>query len=209
MRWMSLLRRGFLAVVLAGLCVLPVLAQAPAPQGTPMRVRGTVDKLDGKVLTVKSRDGQTLTVTLADDVAVFALATKALADLKPGDTVASTGIRDKDGKIHAVEVRILPRPFADGGRQYAWDLQPDSVMTNATLGTITKTADGAVVHVTFKDGESDYTVGPDTAILGQAPADTSLLKPGAAIVAFALKGADGTITSRALIAEKDGIKPSM
>ena len=148
-------------------------------------------------------------VTLADDVNVIALVKKTLTDLKPGDTVASTGIKEKDGTIHAIEVRILPRPFADGGRQFPWDLTPDSVMTNATLGTITKTADGAVVHVTFKGGESDYTIGPDTVIYAHSPADTGLLVPGAAVVLFAVKQEDGKITSRALIAEKDEIKPPM
>jgi hypothetical protein len=200
---MSLLIVAFVCLV-----VVPALAQTP-PQGTPVRVRGTVDKLDGKTLTVKSKDGQTTSVTLADDVGVIVLVKKTLADLKPGDTVASTGVKDKDGKIHAVEVRVLPRPFADGGRQFPWDLTPDSVMTNATVGTITKTADGAVLHVTFKDGESDYTIGPDTAIFAHSAADTSLLVSGAAVVLFAVKQEDGKITSRALVIEKDGIKPSM
>jgi hypothetical protein len=209
MRRMSLLSNGLLIVALIGLVALPALAQAPAPQGTPTRVRGTVDKLDGKTLTVKSRDGQPVAVTLADDVSVIALVKKTLDDIKPGDFVVSTGIKDKDGKIHAIEVRILAKPLPDGGRQFPWDLSPDSVMTNATVGTITKTADGAVFHVTFKDGESDYTVGSDTVILANAPADASLLTPGVAVVLFALKHDDGSLTSRTVFAEKDGIKPPM
>jgi hypothetical protein len=208
MRRMPLLLRGVLIVALTGAITLPTLAQNP-PQGTPIRVRGTVDKLDGKTLTVKLKDGQTASVTLADDVNVNFLVKKTLADLKPGDTVASTGVKDKDGKIHAIEVRVLPRPFADGGRQFPWDLTPDSVMTNATLGTITKTPDGAVFHVTFKDGEADYTVGPDTVIFAHSPGDTGLLVPGAAVVLFAVKQEDGKITSRGLVVEKDGIKPPM
>lgn len=203
-------RMPLLIAALAWLVVFPALALAQAPpQGTPIRVRGTVDKLDGKTLTVKLKDGQTQPVTLADDVNVIALVKKTLDDLKPGDTVASTGIKGTDGKIHAIEVRVLPRPFADGGRQYPWDLTPDSIMTNATLGTITKTSDGAVLHVTFKEGESDYTIGPDTVILANGPGDASLLTPGAAVVAFALKQDDGKVTSRVVFAEKDGIKPPM
>lgn len=197
-----------LIIVAVGLVAVPALAQTP-PTGTPVRVRGTVDKLDDRVLTVKTRDGQLQPVTLTDDASVIALVKKTVDDIKPGDTVASTGVKGKDGKIHAVEVRVLPRPFADGGRQYPWDLMPDSVMTNATVGTVTKTPDGAVFHVTFKDGESDYTIGPDTAILAHVPADTGLLVPGAAVVLFALKQDDGKITSRAVVAEKDGIKPPM
>jgi hypothetical protein len=199
-------RMPLLIAALAWLAVFPALAQAP-PHGTPVRVRGTVDKLDGKTLTVKLKEGQLQPVTLADDVNVNFLVKKAVDDLKPGDTVASTGIKGTDGKLHAIEVRVLPKPFADGGRQFPWDLTPDSVMTNATLGAITKTSDGAVFHVTFKDGEADYTVGPDTVIFAHSPGDTGLLVPGAAIVLFAVKQEDGKITSRALVVEKDGIKP--
>ena len=43
---------------LSALLILPAGAQQ-APQGTPTRIRGTVDKLDGQALTVKSREGQT------------------------------------------------------------------------------------------------------------------------------------------------------
>jgi hypothetical protein len=197
-----------LLVLMVGFVVLPALAQAP-PQGIPARVRGTVDKLDGKTLTVNSKEGGSVAVTLADDASVTALVKKPLAEIKPGDTVASTGIKGKDGKINAIEVRVLPKPFADGGRQFPWDLMPDSVMTNATIGSVTETPDGASIHVTFKDGESDYTVGPDTVILANSPADTSLLVRGASVVVFALKQNDGRLTSRFVFAEKDGVKPPM
>src|SRR6266851_8925250 len=117
------------AVAMAGLIAMPAPAQTPPPDGTPTRVRGTVEKLDGHNLTVKSRDGQSLSITLAPDVDILTLVKKSLADIKPGDFVASTGIKDKDGKIHAIEARIFPKATPDGGRQFAWDLMPDSVMT--------------------------------------------------------------------------------
>jgi len=203
-------RIAFLVVALAGLIVVPALAQnPPAPQGSPTRVRGTIDKLDGKTLTVMTKDGSTATVTLADDVGVYVLAKITLADIKPGDAVASTGVKGSDGKLHAIEVRVLPGPLSDGGRQFPWDLTPDSVMTNATLGTITTAPDGAVFHVTFKGGEADYVVGSDTIILSQTKADTSLLTPGKAVVLFALKHDDGSLSARALAVEKDGVKPPM
>jgi hypothetical protein len=197
-----------IAAVLVALFAFPALAQNPS-QGTPTRVRGVVDKLDGQTLTVKSREGEVLTIALAPDVAVQTLVKKSLADIKPGDFVASTGIKDKDGKIHAIEVRIFPTATPDGGRQFAWDLGPDSVMTNATVGTVTKAPEGMSLHVTFKGGESEYSVGPDVPVLANAPGDTSLLKPGAAVFVIALKNPDGRLTSSRIYAEKDGIKPPM
>jgi hypothetical protein len=197
----------FVAVFVA-LLALPTFAQSP-PAGTPARIRGTIDKLDGQALSVKQRDGQITTVTLAPGAAIEILVKRSLADIKPGDFVASTGIKGKDGKIHAIEVRIFPRATPDGGRQFAWDLLPDSVMTNATVGTVTKTPEGEVLHVTFKGGESEYSIGPDVPVLATAPGDMSLLKPGIAVFVIALKHPDGSLTSSRLYAEKDGIKPSM
>ena len=201
-------RTSFLHAVVIAFIALPAFAQAP-PAGTPMRLRGTVDKLDGQTLTVKQRDGEVATVALAPNVAVATLVKRNLADIKPGDFVASTGIKDKDGKIHAIEVRIFPKATPDGGRQFAWDLSPDSVMTNATVGTVTQAPEGEVLHVTFKGGESEYSIGPDVPVLASAPGDISLLKPGIAVFVIALKHPDGSLTSNRLYAEKDGVKPPM
>jgi len=99
-----MMRKSAIAAVIA-LAVWPALAQTP-PAGTPTRIRGTVDKLDGQNLMVKSRDGQTLTIELAANVAVITLVKKSIADIKAGDYVASTGVKGTDGKIHAIEVRI-------------------------------------------------------------------------------------------------------
>jgi hypothetical protein len=197
-----------LAALLLLSLALPATAQNQ-PEGTPIYVRGTVEKLDGQNLSVKERDGSTVAVTLAPNTTVATLVKKSVADIKPGDFVASTGIKGKDGKLHAIEARIMPAPTPDGGRQYAWDLMPDSVMTNATVGTVTQVSDGAVLHVTFKGGESEYTIGPDVPVFATAPGDMTLVKPGAAIFVIARKHPDGSVTSGRLYAEKDGVKPPM
>ena len=202
------MRRMAIVAVLVALFAIPALAQNP-PDGTPTRARGVVEKLTGQTLAVKSREGEVLTIALAPDVAIQTLVKKTLTDIKPGDFVASTGIKDKDGKIHAIEVRICPAATPDGGRQVAWDLGPDSVMTNATVGTVTKAPDATVLHVTFKGGESEYSVGPDVPVLANAPGDISMLRPGATVFVIALKKPDGSLTSSRIYAEKDGVKPPM
>ena len=203
-----MMRKIAIAALIA-LAVGPALAQTP-PAGTPTRIRGTVDKLDGQNLMVKSRDGQTVTIELAANVAVITLVKKSVADIKAGDYVASTGVKGTDGKIHAVEVRIFPEAARGTGEgQYPWDLMPDSIMTNATVGKVDQAPQGPLLHVTFKGAESEYTVGPDVPVLANAPGDISLLKPGVAVFVIALKHEDGKLTSARLYAEKDGIKPPM
>jgi hypothetical protein len=197
-------------VAFVGVLALPAVAQTPVPQTPPVRIRGTVEKLDGHVLTVKSRDGQSVPITLADNVAVAYLVKASMADVKSGDYLASTGIKGTDGKVHAIEVRIFPEAMRGGGEgQYPWDLKPDTVMTNATAGTITKAADGNVVSVTYKGTTSDYTIDPTTPIFTYGQGDTSLLVPGAAVFVIATKKDDGSLTAARLTAEKDGVKPPM
>jgi hypothetical protein len=199
---------SFFAFIVIFALTASAFAQAP-PAGTPTRVRGTVEKLDGQVLSVKRRDGQIATITLAPKATIQYLVKRSLADIKPGDFVASTGVRDKEGRIHAIEARIFPTAFPPGGRQFPRDLMPNSVMTNATVGRVTKAPEGEVLHVTFQGGESEYIIGPNVPILAPVLGDTSLLKPGLAVFVLALKQPDGSLASGRLYVEKDGIKPPM
>ena len=202
---MKLLFAGALIALMA----VPAGAQQ-APQGTPTRIRGTVEKLDGQALTVKSREGQQVMIALAPNVTVAYLVKKSLGDIKAGDFVATTSSKGTDGKNHSVELRIFPEAMRGLGEgQYAWDLMPESLMTNATVSGITGAPQGQTLKVTYKGGESEIVVGPDTPIFGYGTGDTSLLKPGAAIFIVALKKDDGTLSAARVTAEKDGVKPPM
>jgi len=201
--------KSLFAGALIALLALPAAAQNP-PQGTPTRIRGTVEKLDGQALTVKSREGQELTITLAPNVTVAYLVKKSLGDIKAGDFVATTSSKGTDGKNHSVELRIFPDAMRGLGEgQYAWDLMPDSLMTNATVAGITGAPQGQTLKVTYKGSESEIVVGPDTPIFGYGTGDTSLLKPGAAIFIVALKNPEGSLSASRVTAEKDGVKPPM
>lgn len=200
-------RISLLAVAL--IVAFPALAQSP-PATTPVRVRGTVEKLDGNMLTVKSRDGQTLTLTLADKFAVSALVKKTVADVKDNDYIASTGVKGTDDKLHCVELRIFPetsRGVAEG--QLPWDGTPNSTMTNATVTGLATQKDGQVIKVKYKGNESDFIAGPECQVFSYVEGDPSLLKPGAAIFTVAQKKEDGSMTAARITAEKDGVKPPM
>jgi len=204
------MRIGIFAALCAALLSVSALAQTPPADGTPTRIRGTVEKLDGQTLTVKSRDGQSMTVALAPNYSVAALVKKTAADIKSGDYVASTGVKGTDGKLHAVEVRIFPEALRGVGEgQYPWDLKPDSTMTNATVAGIAGAANGQTLKVSYKGSESEYVIDADCPVFGYTQGDASLLKPGASVFVIALKKPDGSLTAQRLTAEKDGIKPPM
>jgi hypothetical protein len=201
----KLLFAGALIAVLA----LPAAAQNP-PEGTPTRIRGTVEKLDGQTLTVKSREGQQLTIALAPNFTVSAVVKKSLADIKAGDFVGAASTKGTDGKLHALEVLIFPEALRGTGEgERPWDLVPDSLMTNATVAGMASAAQGQVLKVTYKGGESEILVAPNTPVVTFAPGDASLLKPGAAIFIGALKKPDGSLSAARVNAEKDGVKPPM
>jgi len=191
-------------------CTLSMSSFAQTPQATPTRIRGTVAALDGQALTVLSREGDRVTLELMPNFVVRSLEKRQLSDIKEGDYVASAGVRGVDGKLHALEVRIFPealRGRAEG--QFAWDLLPESTMTNATVVGTSKASTGTTLKVVFKGGESEYVVGPDTPVMTYGTGDASLLKPGAVVVVFALKHADGKLTADSIAAESNGLKPPM
>jgi hypothetical protein len=200
----------FFAALFVAALALPAVAQNP--DTTPTRIRGTVDKLDGQNLVVKSRDGQSLSIALAPSFTVLGVVNKSVTDIKPGDYVASTSVKGPDGKLKAIEVHIFPenmRGVAEG--QFPWDLVPESVMTNATVAQVTSAPEGQVIKVTYKGGgEAEVTIPPGIAIVGYVPADSGLLKPGAAIFIVAQKKKDdGSLSAARVTAEKDGVKPPM
>jgi hypothetical protein len=195
--------RAFLATIFVAL--LAVAAQAQTPS---VRVAGTVGKLDGNTLTVNTADGQTTTVMLAASAAIYGMEKRTLADIKTGDYLASGGIKGADGKIQAVEVRIFPEVLRGSGEgQHPWSVKTDGVMTNATVGTVDQLPTGGIIHVTYKGGESALLVTPDVPIVAYVAGDRDLLKPGAAVLIFAQKQPDGTLTADRVAAEKNGVKP--
>jgi hypothetical protein len=197
-------------LIVAFLALADGPARAQQSPGTAVRVTGTIESLTGNELVVNAREGQKQTVHLIPDAQVYGLEKRSLTDIRPGDFVASGGARGTDGKIHAVEVRIFPEALRGAGEgQRPWDVKPEGVMTNATVGSVTTTPAGGVVHVTYMGGESEYIVDPDVPILAYVAGDRTLLKHGAAVVILAQKAPDGSLSASRVTAEKDGVKPPM
>ncbi|MGH7045887.1 MAG: hypothetical protein ACREE2_05790 [Stellaceae bacterium] len=169
-----------------------------------------MEKLQDHVLTIKSRGGATVAVTLAANFTVVAVVPKTLADIKPGDFVASTSVHGPNGTLDAIELHILPQNLRGKiSGQFPWDLAPGSLMTNATVAEITAAPRSRVLHVTYKGHEAAITVLPGIPIVGYEPGDPGLLKPGAAVFLTARKAPDGGLTAARVTAEKNGVKPPM
>jgi hypothetical protein len=202
----SLLRRALAALAVS---VLASVAWAqPAPT---VRVRGTIEAVDGSLLTVKSRDGAEVKVRMTDNVAVVGVTPIAMSEIKPGSYIGVTAMPEPDGTQKAVAVHIFPeaqRGVAEGFRPR--DLRPNSTMTNATVAETVAGTDGQNIMVKYKDGEKKVVVPPGTPIVTFVPGDKSELKPGAKIIIFgATKKDDGSLEANRVNVGLDGITPPM
>ena len=190
--------------------VLAALGSTANAQDT-VRVRGTIERLDGPVYVVKARDGTELKITVMDNGIVVAIVKASLADIKPGLFVGSTGMPQPDGSQKAIEVHIFPEAMRGTGEgHYPWDLQADSTMTNANVEELVAGVDGQTLTLKYKNGEKKIVVTPQTVIVTYGPGDKADLKPGTKIfIAVAKKQADGTLQAARINYGKDGITPPM
>jgi hypothetical protein len=199
------------ALSLAALVVIaaPSLVTAQQPP-TPSRVRGTIEAVDGDVLSVKSRSGEDVKLRMSDDMRVVGIIKIALSDIKLGSFIGATTIPGPDGSQNAVEVHVFPedmRGTGEGSRPY--DLRPNSTMTNATVAQTVAGNDGQTLTIKYKDGEKKVVVSPDTPVVTYAPADKSELKPGAKVIAFVKKLPDGMFETNRISVGRDGLTPPM
>src|SRR5262245_48301510 len=99
------------AAALAGI-VVGALAMIAAGIGTAwaqdsVRVRGTIERVDGAIYVVKARDGAELKVALADNPQIAGIVKASLDDVKQGSFVGVTAMPQADGSQRALEVHIF------------------------------------------------------------------------------------------------------
>src|SRR6266404_2146328 len=185
-----------------------VLAQAPA--NPPVRIRGTIEKLDGQNLTVKERNGQSMSVKLADNFMAVGIFKGSVADIASGKFIGTTTVGERDGALVAQEVHIFPESMRGTGEgHYDWDLKPSSKMTNANVANIVSMANDHVMTVQYKGGEKKILVTKDTVVVTYAPVDKSELKPGAHVFLVSQKQADGSLTAARVNVGMKGQVPPM
>lgn len=183
------------------------MAQAP----DMVRVRGTIQSVNGSMLSVKSRDGAMLNVKLADNAAVRTVVKKTVADVKQGMFVGITAMPQPDGTQKAVEIHIFPEAARGTGEGHRpWDLMPNSTMTNANVETEVSSADGKDLVLKYKDGEKKFIVPSNIAVVMFAPGSMADLKPGEKIfIVAAKKLPDGTLEAPAITVGSNGVEPPM
>jgi hypothetical protein len=203
----STFRRPLIAAAVVAASTLHAIAQQ-AP--TPSRVRGTIESVEGDVLTVRSRSGEDVKLHMTSDIRIVGITKITLTDIKVGSFVGTTTVPGPDGVPTAVEVHVFPenmRGTGEGSRPY--DLKPNSTMTNATVAESVVSNDGHTLLVKYKDGEKKVLVTPETPVVTYVPGDKTDLKAGAKVIAFMKKLPDGSFESNRVSVGRDGLTPPM
>ena len=159
----------------------------------PTRVRGTISASDGSVISVKSGDGTSVAIELAEKTVIVFTQPIALADIKPGDFLGITSAKSGDGTLTALEVRRFPKTFNPVHKSF--DGRSDQTMTNATVSAMVQSASGRELTLTYEGGSQKIAVPESASISMIVTGQRSQLVPGAAVNLTAASADSGKLTA--------------
>ena len=173
-------------------------AAAAAPAAPPTRIRGTIAAVAPHMLTINSRDGSKLEVTLTDPLTVRTLKRVPLSSVKDGAYLGIASREGPNGTRMALEVLVFPEAMRGAGAgNYPWDLQPGSMMTNAPVTGVASAKVGPDLTLTYQGGSVTIHVPPRAPVVTFVPASSADLKPGRKVFLAAHKDADGHLSAPA------------
>ncbi len=144
---------------------------------------------------------------MTDDYMLVVYRRIAASDLAPGDFLSIPSVPGADGSKIALSINVFPedmRGFGEGERP--WDMTADSLMTNATIGTVAGSTDGNTLNVTY-DGVAEQVIVPDaTPITRFAPDAERRLQVGDKAIVFSTVD-NGTVTGNFAGVSEDGSLP--
>ncbi len=203
----SLILRTLTATALLAVAATTI-SSTWAQQPQTMRIRGTVEKVDGNTVVVKATDGASVTLTLTDKAVIVGVVKASLAEIKEGSYVGSAAMPQADGSQKALEVHIFAESQRGTGEGHRPFTVPNSTMTNGTVGATVTATDGHTLTVKYAGGEKKIVVPPDVPVVRYEIGDRGELKPGVHITALnAVKKADGSIEAPRLNVGRAGLVP--
>jgi hypothetical protein len=181
-----------------------------AQNAPPTRVRGAIEAIDGGSVTIKTREGASVSIKLADNWSATLVVPVNISDIKKGSFVGIASLKGADGTQNALEVLVFPET-ARGSNEghYPWDLHPESMMTNATVSTVDTVMDGQSLTLTYKDGTQTINVKATTPVVTFAPGERGDAKVGSKVLVPATRGKDGNLGAARILVGKGGSTPPM
>jgi hypothetical protein len=203
---MSLSRR---LAMIAGLAVsaLPIFAPPASAQTPPVRLRGTIAGLEGSILSVVTREGPTVAITLPDGLQPGALKRLSLDGIGPDSFIATVAAPDAEGMLTAIYVQVLPDNLRATAQLHSdWDLAPGTSMTNAIVSSVVSARTGRKLSMTYRGTPIDVVVPETVPVIMGIPASRADLVPGAKVFVVTQKTETGYLAQR-IVVGKDGVNP--
>jgi len=169
-------------------------------------LRGTIEKVDGDTLMVKTRDGKVVPVKMSADAAITGVYDAKLADIASGSFIGTAAAPQPDGTLKALEVTVFPKGMHGGEGSYGWDLTPTSTMTNGTVGDVVGSK-GRTITVKYPNGEKTITVPDDVPVVTFEVTDRSKLVVGEHVMLAPVKAADGSLSVTRVQVGEHGVVP--
>lgn len=203
-------RAAFTFAILLLTVTAAATTKSGAQQPQTSRVRGTIEKVDGRDISVKARDGAEIHISIGEKTDVIGLQSIRLADIEPNAFVGVAALPQADGPQKAISIHVFPeasRGFNEGSRAY--DVRPNSTMTNGVVAKRVKAIDGDILTIKYNGSEAQVVVTPETSIVRFEPGGLTELNHGTKIVATVLERPDGIKEVLRVNVGRNGITPAM
>jgi hypothetical protein len=201
--------------VLIGILALSLLTSIGHIQAqivsAPLRIRATIEKVNGSNITVKEKNGEVFSISTSEITNISECLPITIEEIKAGSFIGSGAMPQIDGTLKAVEVLVFPESMRGTGEGHrAWDVLPQSTMTNATVAEVSVGSGpiGRTLKLKYKDGEKILLIPKDAPIVTFTPGDKSLLVVGAKLIVN-LQEIEGKYIATRIIAGRNGFQPPM
>ncbi len=204
-------RQAVVLALLSGLAFASAALPAAAQEPLPARMRGTIEAIDGRMLVLKPRTGESVKIRLTENARIGALVPATLDEVKTGGFVGITSLPDENGNHKALEIHIFPEALRGTGEgQRPWDLGPKTTMTNGAVAVRVDNVSGPELTLKFKTGDQKILVTPETIIVAYAQVQPDDLRAGNKAIVLGLKKADdGMIEASVMSVGRNGLTPPM
>lgn len=176
--------------------------------GVPVRLHGTLTTVSEPSLRLSETNGMQDTIVRGPTFRISTVKAATMSDIKPGDFVGAGGMKNADGSFRAIQIVIFPEALRGTGEGIRmWDLGPDSIMVNATVGEAVASPEGGALTLRTGDKEANVTVAKGIPVVHLAQGSPAMLVPGKAAVVNGIRQADGVVVARSITVESEGVNP--
>ncbi len=201
--------QGLLAIVVVGTVTWFSAAQPAIAQGSA-HLRGTVEDVKGRTLSIKTAASEPARIMLTDEAKIYMVTPSDVSSIRPGQFVGVTSVEVGDRRV-AREIHVFDKSLRGLGEgHYPWDLLSEpNMMTNADVAEVVRREGGQELDLRYAGGEQKILVPLDAVVVDFTTATLDLLTPGRMVFVIANKQDDGTYLSPAIVLGEKGVKPPM